>query len=72
MASLTTDQVQIIRKASCLVSLESSQAGEYNWSERRCADDVVTIVLGIIFLLSSSFSGRRKKAARVLNFCMGS
>ena len=44
------------------------------WSERRCAD-VVTIVLGIFFLLLS-FSGRcfstRKKAARVLNFCMGS
>ena len=44
------------------------------WSERRCADKVLTIVLGIFFLssLSLPYFSTRKKAARVLNFFMGS
>ena len=76
----TSDEVRIMALYSIYIgaphsALVNQNTGAQNWSERRCADDVVTIVLGIIFLLSS-FSGHcfstRKKAARVLNFCMGS
>ena len=69
----TSDEVRIMALYSIYIgaphsALVNQNTGAQNWS-------VVTIVLGIIFLLSS-FSGHcfstRKKAARVLNFCMGS
>ena len=59
----TSDEVRIMALYSIYIgaphsALVNQNTGAQNWSERRCADDVVTIVLGIFFLSFFSLSSQ--------------